>query len=288
MGRAVMTRRGNHQGSLYRDGTKNRWVAAVSVRGRRIKRSAKTKTEGSRLLAKLINETEQQRIPQNRNISVSELLREWQRRELAGRKRQSTTERRDDWAIRQLEAQLGHKRVQQLSAHDVDDALAALGDTLGAESLKIIRRTIKQALRYGVREEYVTRNVAEYATISTSQPSNYDPGSLTVDEALALQGVLASDRLGALFMLMMTLGLRPGEAMGITWDDIDLDAGQLEVRHAIARDGGTMIHKEALKNRQSIRRLGIPDTTVEALRRHKASQAIEIASQPSWPHPELV
>jgi integrase len=39
------------------------------------------------------------------------------------------------------------------------------------------------------------------------------------------------NRLEALYVLAVTAGLRIGELLGLKWEDIDLGAGSLHVRH---------------------------------------------------------
>ena len=47
--------------------------------------------------------------------------------------------------------------------------------------------------------------------------------TLTPEQARDLLEAAEEHRLGALFILMLTLGLRRGEALGLSWDDLDLE-----------------------------------------------------------------
>ena len=46
--------------------------------------------------------------------------------------------------------------------------------------------------------------------------------------------------LEAAFVLGLTCGLRPGELLGLKWDNVDLDQGVLRVSRAVSRDRGTV------------------------------------------------
>lgn len=46
------------------------------------------------------------------------------------------------------------------------------------------------------------------------------------------------ERLENLFVLMLNTGLRPGEALGLPWDAVNLEDGTLEVRQALHEEDG--------------------------------------------------
>src|SRR5438552_18130240 len=70
---------------------------------------------------------------------------------------------------------------------------------------------------------------------------------------------------------MLSLGLRRGEALGLSWDDLDLDKGTLIVRQALKREGGGLV-LGAVKTAGSRRALNLPRPVIEALRAHRRRQ----------------
>ena len=86
---------------------------------------------------------------------------------------------------------------------------------------------------------------------------------------LGLDGTHASDgRLEALFVLAITLGLRPGELRALTWDHVNLDQGIIHVWRSARKGGDT-------KTPQSRRSLMLPKRAIDALTVHKKRQAAE-------------
>ena len=71
----------------------------------------------------------------------------------------------------------------------------------------------------------------------------------------------------ALWVVMLGVGLRPGEAMALTWPclDLDSDPGVLHVRHYLRR-GAEGVFLGAPKTAQSARSLDMPTFVSEALR----------------------
>jgi integrase len=83
-------------------------------------------------------------------------------------------------------------------------------------------------------------------------------------------------RLEALFVLAITLGLRPGELRALTWDLADLDGEVVHVWRSASRGGDT-------KTPGSRRSLVLPKRATAALRAHKKRQAVErLAAGERW------
>jgi integrase len=92
----------------------------------------------------------------------------------------------------------------------------------------------------------------------------------------------ANARLEALFVVSITLGLRPGELRKLSWDHLDLDREVIHVWRSARRDGDT-------KTPKSKRSLELPKRAVVALRAHKVRQARErLAAGEAWHEHNLV
>jgi hypothetical protein len=89
-------------------------------------------------------------------------------------------------------------------------------------------------------------------------------------------------RLEALFVLSITLGLRPGELRGLRWDHVNLDEGVIHVWRS-ARRGGDV------KTPKSRRSLTLPKRAITALRVHRKRQAAErLTAGKDWHDNNLV
>jgi integrase len=87
----------------------------------------------------------------------------------------------------------------------------------------------------------------------------------------------------ARWLVGLALGLRQGEALGLWWDDIDLEAGVLRVRRALQRQrGGGLVFTQP-KTSRSRRTIPLPGPLAEVLRVHKERQEKEqIKAAPLW------
>ncbi len=98
----------------------------------------------------------------------------------------------------------------------------------------------------------------------------------------------AQHRLEALFGVALACGLRLGEALGLKWDDVDLETRELRVRQQLQRDGKRLLLAE-LKTAKSRRALVLPAVCVDALKRHRTRQLEErLKAGVAWQETGLV
>ncbi len=87
--------------------------------------------------------------------------------------------------------------------------------------------------------------------------------------------VAAQGRNAARWSVAFALGLRQGEALGLPWSAVDLDAGTLTVRQALQRQAGAGLVFVEPKSRAGRRTISLPRPLVDALRTHRAAQLEE-------------
>ncbi|MFJ8081524.1 tyrosine-type recombinase/integrase [Streptomyces sp. NPDC096205] len=149
-----------------------------------------------------------------------------------------------------------------------------------ARTVQYIHAVMRSALQQAMREELIARNVARIVETPTVDPKEVRP--LDAGEVRLLLKTARPHRLYALWLLLVSAGLRRGEALGLTWSDVDLANGQLRVRRNVQR-----IRRELLfgtpKTKRSIRTVSLPKGCVQALIRHREQQERErkIAG-PKW------
>ena len=123
---------------------------------------------------------------------------------------------------------------------------------------------LRSALGNAVRDELVHRNVAELARLPMPRPKRVHPW--TVDEVRTfLEAARTShDPLYAAYVLILTLGLRRGEVLGLKWEDVDLVAGEVRIGWQLQRVSGRLLRRET-KTAASDAVLPLPTICVVAL-----------------------
>jgi integrase len=112
--------------------------------------------------------------------------------------------------------------------------------------------------------------------------------ALTPAQAKNLLDTASGDRLHALYVTMLYLGLRPGEALGLTWSAVDLPSGVLTVIRSLKREG-TKLMLGDVKTAKSRRSVNLPAPVKNALRQQRKRQAKDrLAAGSGWTDLDLV
>jgi integrase len=146
------------------------------------------------------------------------------------------------------------------------------------------RNTLRAALNNAIREELISRNVAGLVTLPKSRKKLQRRNSWTVDEARKFLETSRrdNDQLYGLWVLILVLGLRRGEAIGLVWDSVDEDAEEIGLEWQLGRVGGhPLTHKHQLKADGSVETLPLPPIVLAALQIARINQ--DAARRESWP-----
>jgi integrase len=282
-----MARRGPNEGTirLRRDG---RWEARVVVTeldGRRLRRSLLGRDRAT-VRAKLRDALAAEPRADTRPSPISqqtlgEYLEVWLRDTIAPSRRPSTHASYASMVHVHLIPGLGSSRLPELTAADVQAMLNAKSAAgLAPRSVAYQRAVLRQALAHAERWGLVERNVARLTVPPRQVRHEVQP--FTPDQARTFLAAIEGDRHEALYLVALAVGLRQGELLGLTWADVELDAGALTVRHALQRVHGRMALVEP-KSRTSRRRVALPAIVVAGLRAHRTRQAAKVAAAgPRW------
>ncbi|MFF3515453.1 tyrosine-type recombinase/integrase [Streptomyces sp. NPDC002573] len=196
---------------------------------------------------------------------------------------------------------LGKKRLNRLSPADVRRFLAEFKDSClcclrgadqerpegkrsccavgrccnrrpSARTVQYIHAVLRSSLQQAIREELIARNVARIVETPTVARKEVRP--LDAAEARLMLKTARSHRLNALWLLLVSTGLRRGEALALTWADVDLPNGQLRVRRNVQRIRRELIFGSP-KTMRSIRTVSLPKRCIQALTHHRAQQERE-------------
>ncbi|MEU6530443.1 tyrosine-type recombinase/integrase [Streptomyces sp. NPDC046928] len=154
-----------------------------------------------------------------------------------------------------------------------------------ARTVQYIHAVLRSALQQAMREELIARNVARIVETPTVAPKEVRP--LNAAESRLLLKTARTHRLYALWLLLVSTGLRRGEALALTWSDVDFTNGQLRVRRNVQRIRRELIFGTP-KTTRSIRTVPLSRQCVRALTQHREHQERErkIAGKKWQPTPE--
>ena len=268
-----MARRGNSEGTITRrrDG---RWEARLTLPGdRRRSFYGRTRKEVAQKLQRSQKAiSEGLPLPQER-VTLRGYLDRWLSESVQPTVRASTLQSYSSIVRVHIGPELGRIPLARLTAQDVQSFLnrkqaSGLAPRTCQYLHAVLRRALGQAERWGL----VARNVARLVSPPCVPRAQIHP--LTPVEVKKLLTAVQGHRLAALYTVAVAIGLRQGEALGLRWEDVNLEAGTISIRASLARVDGSYVLAE-LKTQRSRRTIKLPDVCVTALAAHRESQALE-------------
>lgn len=217
---------------------------------------------------------------------------------------------------------IGHIRLDRLNRADCEAMWRAMtsrpkhrgatGETLSISTIHGTRRVLRACLAEAARRGLVARNAAGDARPARLVQAEHEP--LDRDEAQQVLKAASRRRNGARWVVALALGLRQGEALGLCWDDLDLDTGRISIRRAVYRSrwehgcparrpcglrpakcpgrigGGLQVGTP--KSSSGTRAFAMPESVIVVLRQHRTAQRAErLAAGDDWttgPHSGFV
>ena len=149
---------------------------------------------------------------------------------------------------------------------------------LAASTVRRLHAALHKALKDAVRWGYLETNPVDAADPPKLRAEG--PRELSTWSPAELRRFLEfvrGDRMYPLWFVLATTGMRRGEALGLRWCDVDLDAGHLAVRQNIVMAGRQM-HLSSPKTSRGRRLVAIDRRTRELLQAHQASTSSPGAS----------
>ncbi|WP_249025795.1 tyrosine-type recombinase/integrase [Mycobacterium europaeum] len=304
-------KRANGEGNVYQraNGT---WEARMSYvdpgtgARRRVSFYAKTAKAARAEMKKARERVDAGAPVKDASTTVGDWLGHWRATTLAASDRKESTRSLYNTLARQhLEpAPFGATPLDKLRPSDVEalilrlraktkpgpkDADGTPGNPVRALSDSTIRSTytvLRSALDGAVRDGLLARNPA--AQVRRPGVERREAHHLDTEGVTAVLRAAETSRYYPALVLIASTGLRKGEALALSWDAVDLDAGVLRVAATISRVGGRLVITEP-KSARSRRPVPLNPAVVSMLRRHKAAQAAErLRAANQWQNSGLV
>jgi integrase len=278
---APRRRRENNEGSIHFWTKRGLWRGYVSVGGGRRKYVyGKTREEAREKLKAALRAQSDGTLVVGPRHTLNQYLAVWLRDTVQPTVRPWTYKGYEVLVRVHIAPELGNVVLDKLTPQHVQALMnRKLEAGMAPKTVQYMRGVLRTALEQALRWGLVSRNVA--ALVDGPRVERSTHSVLDAEMARVLVEAAPSDRLGALYVVTLALGLRQGEALGLRWEDVDFEGGLLHVRHQLQRVSGSA-ELVPPKTARSRRTLPMPALVAEALRAHEGRQAEERESAARW------
>ena len=181
---------------------------------------------------------------------------------------------------------MGKYQLSQLTPINIQEFYAKLLETgISSRTVRYAHTLLKNALDQAVEWEMLSKNPANKVTLPRQQKQEMK--YLLPKEAEIFMNALTYSKWKALFSLLLTSGMRPGEALGLKWQDFNFDSNRVTVYRPLVRVGRGWRLEEP-KTRQSRRIIPIPYGTIQDIKEHQEDQLEQIKQASTYNNQSFV
>ena len=277
-------KRKNGQGTvrLRSDGRwEGRHIVGYDENGRTKQKSvlAKTKAECVEKLKKLQEEyTEVAPFKVKPDMRFGDWMNYWYENHCKPSIRPTTQKGYEEWIYVHAIPGLGHIPLNKLTQADCQKFLNEMKangrktyrDTKGPEmaerSVRSCYHVIRMALDRAVKDGLIKKN--PILGVKLPPPEQKEMKVLSKEEIQRFLIQAKAEGMYELFLLELTTGLRRGEILALTWDDLNFETGELHISKQVTPVGGKNIISEP-KTKAAFRTIILPPVMVDLLREYR-------------------
>lgn len=284
-----MTRKANGQGHTYKVGNSYRTairrgdhvVTATGPTAQESRKRAKAKLESLPNLGGRSNG-----LPKSK-LLLQEFLSGWLEDEHKYHIAHSTFKRYQSLANFHINPTIGNVELRKLTANHINSMITVMREGgQSPRSQQQARALLSVALQEAERKDYIAINPVK--KVRNPQLKRIEINPLTLAEVKRLLSTYEGTYMWARLHTALICGLRQGEALGLTWDDVDFENQTLNIRKQIQIVDGTQVFT-GLKTNKSRRLIALTDETVVALKAHRSLiERLKLRGANNWLENNLI
>ena len=264
-------KRGNNEGSIFRK-KNGSWRAQVSLDGRRLSFTAKTKKECQNWIKETIGKIDDGLTFDTTQITLEEYLLGW----IVSKK---SSIRYTTWTHYKLVIdnhiipQIGHLKIFQLRPHDVQNFYIRMqGDNVGVYTILKTHTILHGALDRAVRLGMLGSNPSSLA-LPPQEPTRE---MLIFDENQISQLLIGArgHYLEPILHLAVSSGMRQMELLGLKWTDLDWSNQTVKVERQLTRPIGKKVQFTQPKTKYGRRTVVLGKQSIDILRKRFRDQNV--------------
>jgi integrase len=296
-----MSKARNGDGALWLDPNTKKWIVEISLQSgpggtrRRTRRTFDTQRMAKMARRRLLADRDAGLLTEIRNDTVQVYGLAWVRDVISLKVRPGTASDYEYRLRHEIIPYLGTVKVTELSTHAVEKWLAALRRSgKSAATVNGARQVLGAICKHALRNRIIAFNPVE--PTSPVRRQKEDPTQVKTpwsreEISLVLSHAQTKDNLDVFLHLMLHLGLRSGEALGLRWCDIDQESGYLWINGTLKEERRILPSGEGIvrsvivepKTAASRRKLPISEALTAALDRQRMRQSLyQVGNHGNW------
>ena len=281
-------KRGSNEGSLHK--RKNgSWRALVTIEGRRLSKSFKTKREAQEWLRQMLDEIDYGLTFNSAQIKLIEFMEEWLV-SVEPTIRFNTHKQYCQITRQHILPVLGELKLREIKPGQIQQLYnQKVKNGYGLRTVQLIHSVLHRSLVHAVKLGIIPRNPDDATTPPKPKPKEMNFYDENQAQKMLITAKAKNDRFYALYHLAVSTGMRQGELLGLKWSDLDWDFGLLQIQRQLTKKRGGGFALTTPKTKAGIRRIDLGDNSLSILRDHLQMQYQEISQAgQEWQDNDLI
>jgi len=143
---------------------------------------------------------------------------------------------------------------------------------LSPRTVRYTHTVLKNALNQAIKWQIMKTNPCD--DVDLPKQTKKEMKVLTPEQAKKFLEACIYNRWGVLFELLLASGMRPEEALGLKWEDVDFKNNRIHIKRVLTRtkEGWNLEEPKTSKSRRTI---PLPKEVIKSLKEHKKNQVEE-------------
>lgn len=231
-----------------------------------------SKKEAEKELPRILIKLQDGELLDNNNITLGVFVKDWI---IEKKKRDNlsptTVDGYENIIDNHIIPTIGNLRLQDIKPYNIQKYFDIKSETLSARTLNNHNRVLTSAFIHAVDMELIEKNPMD--KVKPPKEQREETIALTIEESKELLVKIQNNlTLKMPVTLSLLLGLRRGECLALTWDDIDFEKGTVSINKTLEYVKG-VYYINPPKTKKSKRTIALPESLVPILKDHKKWQS---------------
>ncbi|MGX8127427.1 tyrosine-type recombinase/integrase [Clostridioides difficile] len=262
----------------------NKWyyyfdLGIVEGKRKKVERvGGNTKKEAEKALREALNEYENSGVVfEESNTSVSDYLDFWYKEYVLLNCKYNTQESYRINIEKHIKPNLGAYKVKALTPAILQNFInKKYKENYSQNTLQVLKNILHRSLKSAVYPyKHIRENPMQYVNIpkTKSKTTTNKVKTITLDEFNQILNIFPQDSFQRIVLLIgFYTGMRRGEIIALTWDDINLNDKTITVKHTLIKKKNGIFELSQPKTESSCRTIFTGDTLIRILKEHKLHQ----------------
>lgn len=277
-------RRASGEGSIYR--RDSGWRGQLMLGGVRLSFSGRTKADVVQQMAEARTDYNRGKFVFNNDVTVREWVNIWLDKRKKPKLEEQSYIRLKALYDNHLLPVIGDERLQSLTRDYLEEKYAEIfreksgkeykETTYARSTVNALSSSFKECLKYAVDKKILTENPHEGVELHKLRPPKKVSAHTREEQKKIVDFTKNNGNLYWLFYLLIATGMRFGEAVALTWDDVDLVNKTIRINKTSVELHGSPYIQQHAKTAAGTRTISISDNVIAFLSMIKGQQIAEL------------